>query len=201
MRRYLFFMGVQFAGYAKQSKKEDMMQQRISVAEGDITRLRVEVIVNAANRSLMGGGGVDGAIHRAAGPALLAECREIRQRHGDCPPGEAVITGAGALAAKAVVHAVGPVWQGGGKGEQALLASAYRNSLQLVSDNGFHTVAFPAISTGAWGYPRPAAAEIALNVVRHFLRTHRLPQHVYFVCYDEENTRLYRRLLAQTAEE
>lgn len=177
------------------------MQERISIIEGDITQMRVDVIVNAANSSLMGGGGVDGAIHRAAGAALMAECREVRQRQGECPPGQAVITGAGNLPARAVVHAVGPVWRGGSEGEEALLASAYRNSLQLVSDNEFHSVAFPAISTGAYGYPRPAAAEIALNAVAHFLRTHRQPEHVYFVCYDEENARLYRRLLAQPAEE
>lgn len=177
------------------------MQERINIIEGDITRMRVDVIVNAANSSLMGGGGVDGAIHRAAGAALVAECREVYQRQGECPPGQAVITGAGNLPAKAVVHAVGPVWRGGSEGEEMLLASAYRNSLQLVSDNGFHSVAFPAISTGAYGYPRPAAAQIALNIVAHFLRTHRQPEHVYFVCYDEENARLYRRLLAQPAEE
>ncbi len=177
------------------------MQERISIIEGDITQMRVDVIVNAANSKLIGGGGVDGAIHRAAGAALVAECREVSQRQGECPPGQAVITGAGNLTAKAVVHAVGPVWRGGSEGEETLLASAYRNSLQLASDNGFHSVAFPAISTGAYGYPRPAAAEIALNTVAHFLRTHRQPEHVYFVCYDEENARLYRRLLAQPTEE
>ncbi|NUU65390.1 O-acetyl-ADP-ribose deacetylase [Enterobacteriaceae bacterium BIT-l23] len=177
------------------------MQHRIEIIQGDITQVNAEAIVNAANSSLMGGGGVDGAIHRAAGPELLSECREVRQRHGECPTGQAVITGAGKLPASAVVHAVGPVWHGGEAGEAELLASAYRNSLQLVSDNSLRSVAFPNISTGVYGYPKALAAEVAWRAVSDFLRTHPLPEQVYFVCYDEENTRLYQRLLAETASE
>lgn len=129
------------------------MSGRINVVQGDITLIDVDVIVNAANPSLMGGGGVDGAIHRAAGPALLAACRQVRQQQGECQPGHAVITEAGDLAAKAVVHTVGPVWRGGQDNEPQLLADAYRNSLQLVAANGYNSVAFPAISTGIYGLP------------------------------------------------
>lgn len=175
------------------------MQYRIEIIQGDITRVSADAIVNAANSSLLGGGGVDGSIHRAAGPELLSECRELRQRHGECPTGQAVITGAGKLSARAVIHAVGPVWRGGGEGEAERLASAYRSSLQLVSDNGLRSVAFPNISTGVYGYPKPLAAEVAWRTVVDFLRTHSQLEKVYFVCYDEENTRLYQRLLAETA--
>ena len=177
------------------------MKPRIEVLQGDITRMATDVIVNAANASLMGGGGVDGAIHRAAGPALMEACKQVRQQQGTCPTGHAVITGAGNLAAKAVVHAVGPVWRDGNQHEAQLLSDAYRNSLQLVSANVFKSVAFPAISTGIYGYPKPAAAEIAVNTVSDYLTRHALPEQVYFVCYDEENTRLYQRLLAQLTPE
>ena len=173
------------------------MQNRIQILEGDITQLDVDVIVNAANPSLLGGGGVDGAIHRAAGPALLAACKVVRQQQGDCPPGHAVITEAGALRAKAVVHTVGPVWHGGNHNEAQLLSDAYRNSLQLVTANGYRSVAFPAISTGIYGYPKAAAAQIALDAVSDYLTRQPLPEQVYFVCYDEENARLYQRLLTQ----
>ena len=177
------------------------MKPRIEVLQGDITRMTTDVIVNAANASLMGGGGVDGAIHRAAGPALMEACKQVRQQQGTCPTGHAVITGAGNLAAKAVVHAVGPVWRDGNQHEAQLLSDAYRNSLQLVSANGFKSVAFPAISTGIYGYPKPAAAEIAVNTVSDYLTRHALPEQVYFVCYDEENFLLYQRLLGQYDEQ
>ncbi|MDU6925687.1 O-acetyl-ADP-ribose deacetylase [Franconibacter helveticus] len=173
------------------------MQNRIQVLEDDITRLEVDVIVNAANPSLLGGGGVDGAIHRAAGPALLAACKIVRQQQGECAPGHAVITEAGQLPAKAVVHTVGPIWRGGNDNEAQLLSDAYRNSLQLVTANGYRSVAFPAISTGIYGYPKAAAAQIAMDTVSDYLTRHPLPEQVYFVCYDEENARLYQRLLTQ----
>ena len=138
----------------------------ILLKRGDITRESVDALVNAANSSLLGGGGVDGAIHRAGGPDILAECEDISSRQGGCPTGEAVITGAGRLSARYVVHAVGPVWRGGDAGEPELLRSAYRNSLRLAAENGAGTIAFPSISTGVYGYPVEAAAEIALSAVR-----------------------------------
>ena len=173
------------------------MNSRIEVFLGDITTLHVDVVVNAANPSLMGGGGVDGAIHRAAGPALLAACKVVRQQQGECQPGHAVITEAGNLAAKAVVHTVGPVWRGGNDNEPQLLADAYRNSLELVIANGYRSVAFPAISTGIYGYPKAAAAQIAFDTVSDYLTRRPQLQQVYFVCYDEENFLLYQRLLGQ----
>ncbi|EKY3090107.1 O-acetyl-ADP-ribose deacetylase [Cronobacter dublinensis] len=173
------------------------MSGRIEVVQGDITRIDTDVIVNAANPSLMGGGGVDGAIHRAAGPALLAACKVVRQQQGECQPGHAVITEAGNLAAKAVVHTVGPVWRGGNDNEPQLLADAYRNSLELVIANGYRSVAFPAISTGIYGYPKAAAAQIAFDTVSDYLTRRPQLQQVYFVCYDEENFLLYQRLLGQ----
>ena len=161
------------------------MKTRIHVVQGDITKLAVDVIVNAANPSLMGGGGVDGA----------------RQQQGDCPTGHAVITLAGDLPAKAVVHTVGPVWRGGEQNEDQLLQDAYLNSLRLVAANSYTSVAFPAISTGVYGYPRAAAAEIAVKTVSEFITRHALPEQVYFVCYDEENAHLYERLLTQQGDE
>ncbi|POT58725.1 O-acetyl-ADP-ribose deacetylase [Citrobacter amalonaticus] len=177
------------------------METRIHVIQGDITQMAVDVIVNAANSSLLGGGGVDGAIHRAAGPALLDACKKVRQQQGECPTGHAVITLAGNLPAKAVIHTVGPVWQGGEHNEAQLLQDAYFNCLNLALANGYHSVAFPAISTGVYGYPRAAAAEIAVKTVSAFLIRRALPEQVYFVCYDEENARLYERLLTRQGEE
>ena len=177
------------------------MHSRIKVIQGDITTQQVDVIVNAANPSLMGGGGVDGAIHRAAGPALLEACKVVRQQQGECPPGHAVITLAGELTAKAVIHTVGPIWHGGEHHEARLLEDAYRNSLKLAEANGYHSIAFPAISTGVYGYPKAAATEIAVNTVSEFLTRRPSFGEVYFVCYDDETTRLYQRLLTQRGEE
>jgi len=173
------------------------MNARIQILQADITTLDVDVIVNAANPSLLGGGGVDGAIHRAAGPALLEACKKVRQQQGECPAGHAVITEAGNLKAKAVIHAVGPVWQGGEQHEAALLEEAYRNSLQLAEANGYRTLAFPAISTGVYGYPKAAAAAIAFTTVDRWLASHVLPEQVTFVCFDEDSAHLYARLLSQ----
>ncbi|MGP3590046.1 O-acetyl-ADP-ribose deacetylase [Vagococcus sp. WN89Y] len=177
------------------------MQPRMQVLQGDITTLAVDVIVNAANSSLLGGGGVDGAIHRAAGPALLEACQRVRQQQGECPPGHAVITPAGNLPAKAVIHAVGPVWRGGGEHEARLLEDAYRNALQLAQANSYESIAFPAISTGVYGYPKAAAAEIAVNTVSDYLTRYNQLRQIYFVCYDDETTRLYQRLLTQQGDE
>lgn len=165
---------------------------RISVEQGDITKQRVDAIVNAANQSLLGGGGVDGAIHRAAGPELLEECRGI----GGCPTGEARITKGYRLPAKHVIHAVGPVWGGGGQGEEALLAACYRNALALAREHGARSVAFPAISTGAYRFPPERAARIAVETVRAELAGADLPERVVFVCFDSETAALYRRILA-----
>lgn len=173
------------------------MTARIFVIQADITTLDVDVIVNAANSSLMGGGGVDGAIHRAAGPQLLDACKKVVQQQGHCPTGHAVITEAGLLKAKAVIHAVGPVWRGGQQQEAQLLEDVYRNSLQLAEANGYHSIAFPAISTGVYGYPKAQAADIAWHTVDRWLWTHPLPEQVFFVCFDEESTRHYARLLSQ----
>jgi O-acetyl-ADP-ribose deacetylase (regulator of RNase III) len=163
---------------------------------GDITTQQVDAIVNAANSSLLGGGGVDGAIHRAAGPALLAECRAIpATAHGRCPTGEARITGAGNLPCKRVIHTVGPVWQGGGTGEAALLASCYRSSLRLAAAEGLVTLAFPAISTGVYGYPKAAAAQVALQAIEDTLPDTPTIERVILVCFDRESHEVYRRLL------
>lgn len=163
---------------------------KIDVLQGDITKLDVDAIVNAANSSLLGGGGVDGAIHRAAGPELLAECRTL----GGCPTGEARITSGYRLKARHVIHTVGPIFRGGSQGEAALLASCYKNSLKLAVENGLHSVAFPNISTGVYGYPKEEAAQIAVKTVQDFLATAD-SLHVIFCCFDDENLRLYRSLL------
>lgn len=171
---------------------------KITLLQGDITTLLVDVIVNAANTSLLGGGGVDGAIHRAGGSSILAECMEIRARQGGCPTGKAVITKAGDLPSRYVIHAVGPVWNGGEKGESELLASAYRNSLELAYSNKLYSIAFPNISTGIYRFPKALAAEIALHETRSFLEdeAHDKMKEVIFVCFDEENYDLYASLLA-----
>jgi O-acetyl-ADP-ribose deacetylase (regulator of RNase III) len=171
------------------------MTPRIHLLQGDITKIPSDAIVNAANSSLLGGGGVDGAIHRAGGPAILDECRAIRNRQGGCATGDAVITTGGKLPAKYVIHTVGPVWQDGKHQEEALLAKAYRNSLQLAKDHSIRTIAFPNISTGIYGFPKDKAAKIAVATVKTFLDGNPLPEQVTFVCFDQENHALYAALL------
>ena len=168
---------------------------RIQVIQGDITKQPVDAIVNAANSSLLGGGGVDGAIHRAGGPAILEACRAIRAKQGGCSVGEAVITTGGNLPAKYVIHTVGPVWNGGHKGEEELLASAYRNSLRLAEENGIRSLAFPNISTGIYHFPKEKAAAIAVGTVREFLSSHPEIEQVIFVCFDKDNYDLYARMI------
>lgn len=172
-----------------------MVKSKIKLIKGDITKVNADAIVNAANSSLLGGGGVDGAIHRAGGKAILEECIAIRNRQGSCKTGEAVITTAGNLPAKWVIHTVGPVWNGGGKGEAELLANSYRNSLKLGVQNNTKTIAFPNISTGIYGYPKDKAAEVAVNSVTEFLLENETLQEVIFVCFDNENYKFYNALL------
>lgn len=167
----------------------------IKLLLGDITKIRVDAIVNAANSSLLGGGGVDGAIHRAGGRAILDECRKIVERQGVCATGEAVITTAGNMPARYVIHTVGPVWHGGMNNEDQLLANAYSNSLRLAVDNGVKTIAFPNISTGVYGFPKERAANIAIEAVRKFLKNDKSLHEVVFVCFDRENHAIYERLL------
>ncbi len=160
---------------------------RIQIVVGDITTLRVDAIVNAANTTMLGGGGVDGAIHRAAGKQLLEECKTL---HG-CKTGEAKITLGYDLPAKHVIHTVGPVWNGGQYNEDALLRSCYSNSLMLASSKKLQSIAFPAISTGVYRFPAKRASEIAIEMVFNFLHKHELPQKVIFVCFDETTAALY----------
>jgi len=168
----------------------------LGLVKGDITKADVDAIVNAANTSLLGGGGVDGAIHRAGGPAILEECHVIRRRQGGCPTGEAVITTGGNLKARHVIHTVGPVWRGGEHGEPELLASCYRSSLQVAVERGLRSVAFPSISTGAYGYPVADAAAVALGTVAAFLRDEpRAPKEVRFVLFDSGTLAAYERAL------
>ncbi|QHS62601.1 O-acetyl-ADP-ribose deacetylase [Chitinophaga agri] len=168
---------------------------KITLIQGDITKMEVDAIVNAANTSLLGGGGVDGAIHRAGGPAILEECRRIRDRQGRCAPGEAVITTAGKLPAKYVIHTVGPVWNKGNEEEKGLLRSAYISSLQLAVKNGVGTIAFPNISTGVYRFPKEVAAEIAIAAVKDFMAQDNRISNLIFVCYEKENYDLYSRIL------
>lgn len=166
------------------------MAGKFEVIKGDITRQNVDAIVNAANSSLLGGGGVDGAIHRAAGRELLMECREL---HG-CKTGEAKITRGYKLPADWVIHTVGPVWQGGNKGEDELLAACYRNSLELAVRNSIKTIAFPSISTGAYRFPTDRAAEIAVNEIRRFLERDSCIEKVLMICFDENTFRIYSEM-------
>ena len=169
------------------------MSERIEIVEGDITRLQLDAIVNAANTSLLGGGGVDGAIHRAAGPELLEECRAL----GGCPTGEARITRGYRLPAKFVIHTVGPVWSGGERGEDGLLAGCYRNSLALATQHSLRTIAFPAISTGVYRFPLERATRIAVTETRKFLAATAEQQKVIFVCFGSEALGCYQRVLQE----
>jgi len=165
-----------------------MMKERVQIVEGDITKQQVDAIVNAANTSLLGGGGVDGAIHRAAGPELLEETKKM----GGCPTGEARVSKGYRLPAKWVIHTVGPVWKGGKKNEENLLASCYKNSLQAAQDLGIKTIAFPSISTGAYGFPLERATEIALRETKNFLESNKTLNRVVFVCFGEKALNTYR---------
>ena len=168
---------------------------KIELIKGEITKIEVDAIVNAANSGLRGGGGVDGAIHRAGGPSIMEECKRIRETEGGCPTGEAVLTSAGNLPSKYVIHTVGPIWSGGNRGEAELLKSAYSNSLKLAKKQLLHSVTFPNISTGVYGFPKELAATIALEAVREFMENNDLPTQAIFVCFDDENYSIYNNLL------
>lgn len=169
------------------------MEQRLALVTGDITALKVDAVVNAANEGLRGGGGVDGAIQRGAGPRLMEACRAI----GRCPTGKAVLTPGFDLPARHVIHTVGPVWHGGGAGEAGLLESCYAESLAIAAREGLDAIAFPAISTGIYGFPLEAATGIAVDTTAAFLETHALPRRVVFCCFSEGDAAVYRALLAK----
>ncbi len=166
---------------------------KIELIKGDITKIQTDVIVNAANSSLLGGGGVDGAIHRAGGPEIVEECREVRNIQGKCNTGEAVVTGAGNLPAKYVIHTVGPFWNGHAEKVSKLLAECYYNSLKLAESLGVKTIAFPNISTGIYRFPKDLAGKIAVDEVRNFRSD--IIEKVIFVCFDDENEMIYKKLL------
>ncbi|WP_426476527.1 O-acetyl-ADP-ribose deacetylase [Chryseobacterium sp. CBSDS_008] len=166
---------------------------KTELIKGDITKIQADAIVNAANSSLLGGGGVDGAIHRAGGSQILEECKAIRNRQGKCKTGEAVVTTAGNLPVKYVIHTVGPVWNGNEEKESKLLANCYRNSLQLAESLGAKTIAFPNISTGVYKFPKELAGKIAVDEVRNFKSD--IIEKVIFVCFDDENEMIYNKLL------
>jgi len=166
----------------------------IELLKGDITKLKVEAIVNAANSSLMGGGGVDGAIHKAGGHRIHDECMRLVHKMGGCPPGEAVITSAGDMPSKYVIHTVGPIWKNGRIQEEDILANCYRNTLELARDFGIRTVAFPNISTGAYGFPKELAATIAIRtVIEHYDKCNM--EKVVFISFDDDNYRIYKKIM------
>ncbi|MDI6617090.1 MAG: ADP-ribose-binding protein [Clostridiales bacterium] len=173
---------------------------KITIVKGDITEENVDAIVNAANSGLMGGGGVDGAIHLAGGRQILEECRAIIKKIGRLKTGEAVITSGGKLKARYVIHTVGPVWHGGGNNEKSLLSNSYRNSLRIASENGVKTIAFSCISTGVYGFPKELAAQIAYDTVKESLKEYTSIEEVRFVCFDDYNYKLYLNLLDNDAE-
>lgn len=165
----------------------------LKIIKDDITKMNVDAIVNAANSSLLGGGGVDGAIHRKGGPSILEECKKIRSKQGGCLTGDAVITTAGLLNAKYVIHTVGPVWNGGNKNEKELLTNCYKNSLQLAADNNCKSIAFPLISSGVYKYPKEEALEVAINAINDFISKN--PIEVFLVLFDEETYELGLKLI------
>lgn len=169
---------------------------RLVLVRGDITAQDVEAIVNAANSGLLGGGGVDGAIHRAGGPQILEECRALRRSQGACPPGGAVITGGGRLKARYVIHAVGPVWQGGGADEDEILAKTYRSCLLLAAERGIHTLAFPSISTGAYGFPADRASRVAFSTVAACTPEFPTLGEIRFIAFSEADAALYAQRFA-----
>lgn len=166
----------------------------LKLVKGDITEIKVDAIVNAANSSLLGGGGVDGAIHRKGGSEILEDCLKIRNKQGGCPTGEAVITRAGKLPSKFVIHTVGPFWSGGNNNEEKLLASCYTKSLMIAFDNGIKSIAFPNISTGIFQFPKEMASKIALTCVENFEQKESFNE-IIFVCFDQENYNIYNKLL------
>jgi O-acetyl-ADP-ribose deacetylase (regulator of RNase III) len=167
----------------------------IKIIQGDITKIKVDAIVNAANTSLLGGGGVDGAIHRVGGNTILEACMIIRDKQGGCKVGDAVITTAGNLPAKFVIHTVGPIWNGGSEFEDKLLSNAYRNSLQIAIENGVRSISFPNISTGVYRFPKERAARIALSTVVDYLKSDKVIKDIFFVCFDKENFDIYENLV------
>ncbi len=174
------------------------MKTMISVVKGDITAIKVDAIVNAANSSLLGGGGVDGAIHRKGGRQILEECKAIRNRQGKCNTGEAVYTTAGLLPATYVIHTVGPIWNGGHKQEKELLAACYENSLRLANELNITSIAFPNISTGVYKFPKQEAAQIAIRTIQEFVeKENRSIEQIICVCFDDENDLLYKEILNQ----
>jgi len=175
----------------------EVRQGKILLVQGDLTKQDVDAIVNAANSGLRGGGGVDGAIHRAGGPAIDEECRQIISSIGRLETGKAVITSGGNLSAKYIIHTVGPVWHGGGRDEEKLLTDAYLNCMKLAAEKGIESIAFPNISTGIFGFPKELAAGIAYNAVREAIKSYEKIKEVRFICFDDENYGFYHELMSK----
>ena len=177
--------------------QKQLAQTTLELIQGDITKAEVDAIVNAANKELIGGGGVDGAIRRSGGEAVVTACDEIRKRQGGCPTGKAVITTGGNLPAKYVIHTAGPVWQGGNQGESDLLASCYKECLQLAVENEANSIAFPSISTGVYGYPTDKAANVALKTIRNLDESStKVPDSIQFVLFDDATYNCYAKALS-----